>query len=163
MHLQSGFYCASRLPLQKRKKEKEYKESIKVTFSTIVKRDEETWPVRRKNVPVSFFWSVRNVVKQEGSFFVENFPIQTQPRNVRKTLKLKLKEGKRNDFFTKTTYHVTTGLVFQYITNINPTPEKPCATQISNAILMYHSNIGLVTRKPFRGMKKWELCIQSNE
>ena len=75
-----------------------HKESIKVTFLTIVQGDEETWPERCENVPIQFFWSVRNVFKQEGSFFIENFPIQTQPRNVRKTLKLKLKEGKRNEF-----------------------------------------------------------------
>ena len=74
---------------------------------------------------------------KRGAFFIENFPIQTQQTNARKTLKPKLKEGKRNDFFTKTTYHVTTGLVFQYIANINPTPEKPCATQIYNVILMH--------------------------
>ena len=66
--LQSGFYCAARLPPKKRKKEKEYKKSINVTFLTIVQRDGETWPERCENVTISFFWSVRNVVKQEGNF-----------------------------------------------------------------------------------------------
>ena len=152
MHLQSGFYCASRLPLQKRKKEKEYKESIKVTFSTIVKRDEETWPVRRENVPVSFFWSVRNVVKQEGSFFIEKFSHSNTAKKCEENIKTKTKRREKKWICTKTTYHATTGLVFQYIT----TPEKPCATQIYNFILMYQSNIGLLTRKPFSEVWKSE-------
>ena len=103
-----------------------------------------------------FFLSVRNVFKQEGSFFYIKFSHSNTAKKCEENIKTKTKRREKKWICTKTTYQVTTGLVFQYITNINPTPEKPCATQISNVILMYQSNIGLVTRKPFSEVWKSE-------
>ena len=88
--------------------------------------------------------------KQE--FFYRNFSHSNTAKKCEENIKTKTKRREKKWICTKTTYHATTGLVFQYIT----TPEKPCATQISKERglkikrdYVYQSNIGLVTWKPF--------------
>ena len=95
--LQSGFYCASRLSLPQKKK-MNIKSQLKWPFRQSFRgmRRHDLGDVRMYQFNFSDLSEMFS--NKRGAFFIENFPIQTQPRNVRKTLKLKLKEGKRNEF-----------------------------------------------------------------